>query len=146
MEKNLPLKGTPVDQVQPTPPVNEVAPSQTDPDPAAPADLDVVSEQETRFGELSELLVDVGSYVEAGYRRLQAEADDDTDPPETSTLGQCSVDVELAEALEQQASDLLAKEIITNGDVARLEELLDDMEKRIEEATPAGFTPLPSVD
>ena len=112
-----------------------------EPDPNAPADPDDVVELEERFEELSTLLVKVDNHVSDKLDEVTAGEDDDTDPAYTSDAAEHSVHVRLAYDVERQAKSILTKEVLTNQDVETLDTVLDDLDSRINEATPSSFDP-----
>ncbi|MCS0590696.1 hypothetical protein ACFQ09_06980 [Massilia norwichensis] len=117
------------------------APTTADPDPPAPANLDDVIEQENRLDGLSALLGQVDSHVSAAYDKLLGASDDDTDAPYTSALAESKVEIDQAYELEAQANKIVQKEQLTNEDLETLESIIDDLDAKIDSATPLTFDP-----
>lgn len=140
-----------LNQGEPTPPapvVLSVAPGPTaaDPDPLAPADLEDVTEQENRLDQLSTLLGQVGDHVSTAYDKLLDASDDDTDAPHTSDLAESKCEIDEAYELEAQANKILRKKELTNDDLDTLERVIDDLDEKIESATPLTFDPNEASD
>jgi hypothetical protein len=109
--------------------------------PDAPADPDDVAEHAERLSEMSDLLGRVDAHVSGEYKQVLDNSDDDTDAPHTTDEAEGTVHVEKAYAAQREAEQILKKENLTNQDVERLEEVLDDMDSSINEATPLSFDP-----
>lgn len=117
-----------------------------EPDPAAPADVEEVEELKARFGELSTLLGNVDAHVEREYRNVLDNADDNTDAPETSDSAESSSQVDEAYAVRNRAARLLRNDDLTNAQKDELEEVIDELDGAITEATPLSFDPKAVVD
>lgn len=117
-----------------------------EPNPQALADPEDVNEQSNRLEELSGLLSRVDGHVSHEYDVLVDASDDDTDPPHTSDLGESKVEIDQAYVLEEQAKAILDKPVLTNQDVVELEEVLDELDSKIESATPLSFVDTGDTD
>lgn len=117
-----------------------------EPDPKAPADQDDVNEQKERLEELGSLLVRVDAHVSGNYNKIVDDSDDDTDAPETSDAAEHSVHVDLAYEQKTRAEQILGKDVVTNEDLQELETVIDDLDSRINEATPMSFDPKAEYD
>jgi hypothetical protein len=109
--------------------------------PDAPADPDEVAEHAERLDEMSDLLGRVQAHVSGEYNQVLDNSDDDTDAPHTSDEAEGMVHVDQAYEAQRKAKQILRKEDLTNQDVVDLEEVLDDMDSSINEATPPSFDP-----
>jgi len=109
--------------------------------PDAPADPEEVAEHEERLDDLKDLLTRVDQHVSAEYAQVLDASDDDTDAPQTSDAAESSVQVDQAYGLQKEAERILDKDNLTNQDVVDLEQVLDNLDSTINEATPLSFDP-----